>query len=57
MLILGNFLPVRQLGGLIALIAVAALVTDLVFLPAMMRLLPERSVRKFLGVATSRSDG
>ncbi len=54
MLILGSFLPTRQTGGLIALIAVAALITDLVFLPAMMRLLPASSVRKFLGTATSR---
>jgi hydrophobe/amphiphile efflux-3 (HAE3) family protein len=53
MLIFGSFLPVRQLGGLIALIAVAALVTDLAFLPAMMRLLPASSVKKFLGIATS----
>ena len=50
MLILGSFLPTRQIGGLIALIAVAALITDLVFLPAMMRLLPAASVKKFIRV-------
>jgi hydrophobe/amphiphile efflux-3 (HAE3) family protein len=39
-LIMGSFLPSRQIGGLIAVIVVAALVTDLVLLPAILRLLP-----------------
>lgn len=47
-LLLGSFLPTRQVGGLIALIAVAALVTDLVFLPALLRMLPAVCVRKSL---------
>ena len=44
-LILGGFLPTRQVGGLIALIAVAALVADLIFLPAILRSLPARWLR------------
>jgi predicted RND superfamily exporter protein len=51
-LILGNFLLARQIGGLIALIVVAALVTDLLFLPAMLRLLPAGAFKKFLRVET-----
>lgn len=37
LLVFGSFLPSRQIGGLIAIIAVAALVTDLVVLPAVLR--------------------
>ncbi|RZV38285.1 MAG: hypothetical protein EX272_03100 [Chromatiales bacterium] len=44
-LILGGFLPTRQVGGLIALIAVAALVSDLIFLPAILRSIPGRWLR------------
>ena len=48
-LVMGSFLPSRQIGGIIAVIAVAALVTDLVVLPAVLRLVPaavlERSFR------------
>lgn len=53
MLLLGNFLPTRQVGGLIALIAVLALMTDLVFLPALLRVLPPGAVSKFLRSARS----
>lgn len=57
-LVLGSFLPTRQIGGLIALIAVAALITDLLFLPAMLRRLPAAAVRKFLknGGTSPRAD-
>ena len=44
-LILGSFLPTRQIGGLMALIVVAALITDLVFLPAVLRSIPVRLLR------------
>ena len=44
-LILGGFLPTRQVGGLIALIAIAALVSDLIFLPAILRSIPGRWLR------------
>lgn len=44
-LILGGFLPTRQVGGLIALIAAAALVSDLIFLPAILRSIPGRWLR------------
>ncbi len=39
-LIMGSFLPSRQIGGIVAVIVVAALVTDLVLLPAVLRLVP-----------------
>jgi predicted RND superfamily exporter protein len=48
-LILGSFLPTRQVGGLVALIVAAALVTDLVFLPAILRALPDELITKSLG--------
>ena len=42
-LLLGGFLPSRQIGGVTALIILAALLADLLFLPAAMRLrLPQR---------------
>lgn len=48
-LVMGSFLPSRQIGGIVAVIAIAALVTDLVVLPAILRLIPaailERSFR------------
>ncbi len=37
LLLFGSFLPSRQIGGLIAIIVVAALATDLVVLPAVLR--------------------
>ena len=37
LLMLGSFLPSRQIGGLVATIAVAALVTDLLVLPVVLR--------------------
>jgi len=37
LLLFGNFLPSRQIGGVIAIIVVAALATDLVVLPAVLR--------------------
>lgn len=48
-LILGSFLPTRQVGGLVALIVVAALLTDLVFLPAILRWLPDKLIVNSLG--------
>jgi predicted RND superfamily exporter protein len=48
-LILGSFLPTRQVGGLVALIVAAALLTDLVFLPAILRALPNAMITKSLG--------
>ena len=47
LLVFGSFLPSRQIGGVIAVIVVAALVTDLVVLPAVLR-------ETF---STSRTDG
>ena len=47
LLVFGSFLPSRQIGGVIAVIVVAALVTDLVVLPAILR-------ETF---STSRTDG
>lgn len=41
-LVLGSFLPTREVGGVVALIVVAALVTDVLFLPAILRSLPAR---------------
>ncbi len=41
-LVLGSFLPTREIGGIVALIVIAALLTDLVFLPAVLRSLPKR---------------
>ncbi len=41
-LVLGSFLPTREVGGIVALIVVAALLTDIVFLPAILRSLPAR---------------
>ena len=41
-LVLGSFLPTREVGGVVALIVVAALVTDIVFMPAVLRSLPQR---------------
>ena len=41
-LILGSFLPTREVGGVVALIVVAAVITDIVFLPAILRSLPPR---------------
>ena len=35
-------LPTREVGGVVALIVVAALLTDIVFLPAILRSLPPR---------------
>ena len=37
LLVFGSFLPSRQIGGVIALIVIAALATDLVVLPAILR--------------------
>ncbi len=37
-----------QIGGLIAMVAVAALITDVVFLPVLLRLPPADSVKKSL---------
>jgi len=48
-LILGSFLPTRQVGGLVALIVVAALITDLIFLPAILRSMPDKLITKSLG--------
>jgi hydrophobe/amphiphile efflux-3 (HAE3) family protein len=48
-LILGGFLPTRQVGGLVAVIVVAALITDLVFLPAILRSLPDKLITESLG--------
>jgi len=47
LLVFGSFLPSRQIGGVIAVIVVAALATDLVILPAILR-------ETF---STSRTDG
>ena len=47
-LILGSFLPTRQVGGLVALIVAAALITDLVFLPAILRALPGKLITRSL---------
>ena len=41
-LVLGSFLPTREIGGIVALIVIAAVFTDLVFLPAVLRSLPRR---------------
>ena len=41
-LVLGSFLPTREVGGVVALIVVAAVITDIVFLPAILRSLPPR---------------
>jgi predicted RND superfamily exporter protein len=48
-LILGSFLPTRQVGGLVALIVVAALITDLIFLPAILRSIPDKLITRSLG--------
>jgi predicted RND superfamily exporter protein len=48
-LILGSFLPTRQVGGLVALIVAAALITDLIFLPAILRSMPDKLITKSLG--------
>lgn len=37
LLLFGSFLPSRQIGGLVAIIVVAALMTDLIVLPAVLR--------------------
>ena len=37
LLLFGSFLPSRQIGGLVAIIVVAALATDLLVLPAVLR--------------------
>lgn len=47
LLVFGSFLPSRQIGGVIAVIVIAALATDLVVLPAILR-------KTF---STSRTDG
>ena len=41
-LVLGSFLPTRQVGGVVALIVIAAVITDIVILPAILRSLPPR---------------
>jgi predicted RND superfamily exporter protein len=41
-LVLGSFLPTREVGGIVALTVVAALVTDIVFMPAVLRSVPRR---------------
>lgn len=41
-MLLGSFLPSRQIGGISALIIVVALLADLILLPAALRLLPRR---------------
>jgi predicted RND superfamily exporter protein len=41
-LLLGSFMPSRQIGGITALIIVVALVADLLLVPAALRLLPTR---------------
>jgi predicted RND superfamily exporter protein len=41
-LLLGSFMPSRQIGGVTALIIVVALVADLLLVPAALRLLPTR---------------
>jgi predicted RND superfamily exporter protein len=48
-LILGSFLPTRQVGGLVALIVAAALITDLIFLPAILRSIPDKLITRSLG--------
>lgn len=58
-LVLGSFLPTREVGGVVALIVVAALVTDVVFLPAILRSLPSRWLASAGGdqaSASKRSD-
>ena len=58
-LVLGSFLPTREVGGVVALIVVAALITDIVFLPAILRSLPPRwlaSARGSQENAAKRSD-
>lgn len=41
-MLIGSFLPSRQIGGVSALIIVVALAADLILLPAVLRLLPTR---------------
>ena len=41
-MLLGSFLPSREIGGICALIIVVALLTDLLLVPACLRLLPAR---------------
>ncbi len=58
-LILGSFLPTREVGGVVALIVVAAVITDIVFLPAILRSLPPRWLASAGGPqenASKRSD-
>ena len=55
-LVLGSFLPTREVGGVVALIVVAALVTDIVFLPAILRSLPQRWLAHAAGTQESLSN-
>jgi predicted RND superfamily exporter protein len=41
-MLIGSFLPSRQIGGVSALIIVVALAADIILLPAMLRMLPVR---------------
>lgn len=55
-LVLGSFLPTREVGGVVALIVVAAVVTDIVFLPAVLRSLPPRWLMRPPGPQESPSN-
>ena len=55
-LVLGSFLPTREVGGVVALIVVAALVTDIVFLPAILRSLPQRWLAHAAGTQENLSN-
>ena len=58
-LVLGSFLPTREVGGIVALIIVSALLTDIVFLPAILRALPSRWLTPAVGAhknASKQSD-
>ena len=48
LLVLGSFLPSRQIGALIALIVSAALVADLIVVPAVLQIVPPSLMRRFL---------
>ena len=41
-MLIGSFLPSRQIGGVSALIVVIALAADIILLPAVLRQLPKR---------------
>ena len=45
-LMLGSFLPSREIGGITALIVIAALCADLLLVPAAVRSLPARLIAR-----------